>query len=147
MTTLDKVRPLAQAAAEQNCVELWDVEFLREGPSWVLRVTIDHPEGIDMDHCEAVSRALDPMLDEADPISQSYMLEVSSAGVERYLRDERDYERFLGEYAEVRLFAAQDGAKEHLGYLTAFDEETLTLDEGHVFSRKNISAVRLRLKL
>ncbi|MDR1735541.1 MAG: ribosome maturation factor RimP [Oscillospiraceae bacterium] len=145
MTVAEKVRPLAQKAAEAGGAELWDVEFLREGPQWVLRVTIDSPGGVDTDMCERVSRALDPMLDKADPIPQSYTLEVSSAGVERVLRDGRDYQRYLGEYAEVKLFNAVGGAKEHLGHLTAFDDETLTLDE-KVFLRADIAHVRLRIK-
>jgi len=144
---LDKVRPLALRAAEQNDVELWDVEFAREGAGWILRVTIDRPDGIDMDACEAVSRTLDPLLDKSDPIPQSYTLEVSSAGVERVLRNESDYQRYLGEYVEVRLFAAQNGQKEFFGHLYSFDDETLSLSEGQTFQRKNISQIRLRLKI
>lgn len=147
MNVIERVRPLAQKAAEDSGAELWDVEFLREGPHWVLRVTIDRSEGgVDLDMCERVSRALDPLLDEADPIPQSYMLEVSSAGVERILRNERDYERYLGQYAEVRLFKPIDGSKEHLGHLRAFDADTLTLDD-RVFPRGSIAQVRLRLKM
>lgn len=146
MNVIERVRPLAQKAAEVGGAELWDVEFLREGPHWVLRVVIDRPEGVDMDLCERVSRVLDPLLDEADPIPQSYMLEVSSAGVERVLRDERDYERYLGQYVEVRLFAPVNGSKEHLGYLKAFDIDTLTLD-GICFPRAGIAQVRLRLEM
>ena len=151
MTVAEKVRPLAEAAAKHCEAELWDLEFAREGPSWVLRVTIDRPGGVDMDLCEAVSRALDPMLDEADPVPQSYTLEVSSAGAERVLRGEEDYQRFLGSYAEVRLYAPQNGSREHLGHLTAFDAETLTLGGAdgknpQTFPRAGIAQVRLRLK-
>lgn len=149
MTVTEKVRPLAERAAQDAGVELWDIEFAREGPSWVLRVTIDSPGGVDMDMCEAVSRLLDPILDEADPIQQSYTLEVSSAGVERVLRDERDYQRYLGSYAEVKLYAPRNGSREHLGCLAAFDTETLTLDESgksKIFRRAEIAQVRLRLK-
>ena len=151
MSVIEKVRPLAAAAAERCGAGLWDLEFAREGPSWVLRVTIDSPGGVDMDMCEAVSRALDPMLDKADPIPQSYTLEVSSAGAERVLRGEEDYRRFAGSYAEVRLYAPKDGSREHFGHLAAFDAETLTLDDTagknpQTFERAGIAQVRLRLK-
>ena len=153
MSVLETVRPLAEQAAAQAGAELWDIEFAREGPGWVLRVTIDRPGGVDMDLCEAVSRALDPLLDKADPIQQSYTLEVSSAGVERVLRNEDDFRRFLGQYAEVRLFAPRDGSREHLGHLTAFDAETLTLTDDpegsenpRVFPRAEVAQARLRLK-
>ena len=122
--------------AAQGC-ELWDVEFVREA-------------GVSIDDCEAVSRALDPMLDEADPIEQSYNFEVSSAGVERQLKRPSDFERFMGSYIAVKLYKAADGAKEHLGYLRGYDNGAVTLEtkdgETRTFDPGSIASVHLRME-
>ena len=139
--------PIAEKAAKQLDAELWGVEFLREGGDWVLRISIDKPNGVvDMDLCEAFSKTVDPMLDEADPVPHAYTLEVSSAGAERVLRNDADLERFLGSYIEIRLYSPIDKQKELLGDLTAFNAEALTLDGKMQIPRKNIAQTRLRIK-
>ena len=94
---VDTVRSLAEPVAAQCGCEVWDVEYVREAGAWYLRVYIDKPGGVGIDDCEAVSRALDPVLDEADPVPGSYVFEVSSAGAERELKRPGDFERFIGE--------------------------------------------------
>ena len=88
---------------------LWDVEYVKEGSEWYLRVTIDSPSGITIDDCERVHRAIDPVIDEHDPIENAYHLEVSSPGIERVLRTDAHLAAFAGEEVEVRLYAAVDG--------------------------------------
>ena len=118
----DLVAELARPVVEAQGCELWDVEYVREAGEWFLRVYIDKEGGVSIDDCEAVSRALDPLLDEADPIESSYNFEVSSAGVERALKRPSDFQRFLGAHIAVKLYSAVDGQKEYLGYLRGYDE-------------------------
>ncbi|MBQ8974855.1 MAG: ribosome maturation factor RimP, partial [Oscillospiraceae bacterium] len=99
----DTVAALARPVVEQAGCELWDVEYVKEAGQWFLRVYIDKEGGVSIDDCEAVSRALDPILDESDPIETSYVFEVSSAGAERSLKRPSDFERFMGSLVEVRL--------------------------------------------
>ena len=96
-----KVYELAQPVAQRQGLEIWDVEYLREAGQWFLRVYIDKENGVGIDDCEKFSRELDPILDEADPISESYVFEVSSAGAERELKRTSDFERFIGSKVEV----------------------------------------------
>ncbi len=139
-TVTDLALPVVSALG----LELWDVEFLKEGSDWVLRIFIDKQGGVFIDDCEAVSKAIDPLLDDADPIDKAYTLEVSSAGVERVLKRDTDFQRYIGSNVQIRLYKAEDGQKEHTGLLTAFDAQTLTLDSIKVFERKNISLARLK---
>ena len=97
--------------------DIWDVEYVKEGADWHLRVTIDSPDGIDINDCEKVHRAIDPILDECDPIETFYYLEVSSPGVERELRTDEHIARCKGMKVEAKLFAAHDGAKSIIGIL------------------------------
>ena len=127
--------------AGQDC-SLWAVEYAKEGGRWVLRVLIDHEGGVNTVHCEAVSRALDPLLDEQDPIPGSYMLEVSSAGLERPLKRPEDFRRMMGRAVLVRLYAPREGVREFIGTLSACDGETLTLEgqsPAAVPARSNVS--------
>ncbi|MDR0670968.1 MAG: ribosome maturation factor RimP [Oscillospiraceae bacterium] len=136
----------APAVAAAGC-ELWDVEFVREGGRAVLRVYIDRAGGVGTQHCEAVSRALDPLLDEADPIEGSYTLEVSSAGLERPLRRGSDFVRFIGHTVSVRLYAPRGGVREFVGTLSGHDGQTVTLDGGALaFDKKDIALVRLHVE-
>ena len=96
---------------------VWDLEYVKEGAEMYLRVTIDKPEGINIDDCEKVHRAIDPVLDEADPIEESYHLEVSSPGIERELRTDEHFDACVGEEVEIRLYAPAEGAKSHTGEL------------------------------
>lgn len=106
---------------------LWDVEYVKEGSEWYLRVTIDSPSGITIDDCERVHRAIDPVIDEHDPIENAYHLEVSSPGIERVLRTDAHLAAFAGEEVEVRLYAAVDGKKSLRGILGGTDEKAVTL--------------------
>lgn len=120
----------APIAAEQGC-GIWDVEYVKEAGSWYLRVYLDRPEGVTIDHCEAVSRALSDKLDEADPIEGSYILEVSSPGADRVLRKPEHFARFLGEKVEVRLYRPRDGARSLVGELLGREEDgAVTLRTG-----------------
>ena len=113
---------------------LWDLEYVKEGSDYYLRITIDKEDGITIDDCEAVHQAVDPLLDEADPIPDSYHLEVSSPGIERELRTEEHFLAMLGSEVEVRLFHAVDGKKSYTGILEGYADDTirLTTAEGPV---------------
>ena len=142
---------LAAPLAERQGCTLWDVEYVKEGGAWCLRVLIDKEGGVDILDCETISRQLSDLLDEADPIEGSYTLEVGSAGAERALKRPEDFARFLGSPVLVKLYRALDGRKELAGTLEAHDStsgavtlrlgaETLTLE------KKDIALVRLRVE-
>lgn len=149
-------QPGGAAAAVENIVRpvvegmglrLWDVRFEKEGPDWFLRVLIDRDEPLDTDTCEAVSRAIDPLLDQADPIDQSYYLEVGSPGLGRKLTRPEHYEAVQGQKVSVRLYRAnENGVKEFSGLLTSREGNTITL-EGPAgpmqFELSAVSTVRL----
>lgn len=113
------VREIAEPLAESLGYILWDVEYVKEGADMILRITIDTDAegGITIDDCEKMHRAIDPLLDEADPIEDAYMLAVSSPGVERELTQPMHFERMAGEEVEIRLYAAVDGTKTYRGEL------------------------------
>ena len=136
---------LLPVLAEHN-FELWDVEYVKEAGTWYLRAYIDKEGGIAVDDCEVISRILSDWLDQADFIEDSYILEVSSPGLGRPLKKERDFERSLGEEVEIRLYKALNKQKEFTGILKAYDKETVTIEtaEGElVFDRPNIALIRL----
>lgn len=143
----DIVTEIATPVAEKLGLELWDMEFIREGGRYVLRVYIDREDGVSLNDCEAFSRALDPLLDEADPIEESYVLSVSSAGVERVLKHRRHFERFIGSEVRVRLYKAKDGAREHTGVLASHDGKTLVLADEKSFDSVEIAKVWLKSAL
>ena len=139
----------APVIAERGCT-LWDVEYVKEAGTWYLRVLLDKEGGVDILDCEAVSRRLSDLLDEADPIEGSYTLEVGSAGAERALKRPGDFQRYLGSAVLVKLYRNQDGRKEFPGVLTGYDEATgdVTITVGKqemTFSKKDIALVRLRV--
>lgn len=119
----DVVSALAIPLAEQLGYSIWDVEYVREGADYYLRITIDSEEGITIDDCETFSRAIDPILDEADPITDSYHLEVSSPGLEREIKTLEHIAYCTGETVEARLFAPLQGSRVHRGVLEGLDEE------------------------
>ncbi len=142
----ERVYELIKDAVEAEGARLWDVRFLKEGASWYLRVFIDKPEGISIDDCTNVSHAIDPIIDEADPIDVSYYLEVCSPGIERELTRSRHYEESLGKQVRLKLYRAYDGKKEITGTLEDVTEENVTLvTEGKALTveRKNISKANL----
>ena len=140
----------APVIAERGCT-LWDVEYIKEAGTWYLRVLLDKEGGVDILDCEAVSRRLSDLLDEADPIKGSYTLEVGSAGAERALKRPGDFQRYLGSPVLVKLYRNQDGRKEFPGVLTGYDEATgdVTITVGKqemTFAKKDIALVRLRVE-
>ena len=139
----------APAIAEQGCT-LWDVEYVKEAGSRYLRVYIDKPDGVSIRDCEDFSRALDPILDEADPIPDSYICEGAAAGAERQLKRPGDFARFLGAQVEVRLYQPVDGSKVHVGTLEQYDNGDVTVSDGktrRVFQKSAIAQVRLHLTI
>ena len=117
------VKKIAEPLAEELGYFLWDVEYVKEGADMYLRITIDSEEGITIEDCEKMHRAIDPLLDEADPIEDAYHLEVSSPGIERDLKTDMQINACEGWDVEVRLYAPVDGAKSYLGVLCELDEE------------------------
>ena len=144
-----KTTELIQPVVEANGVELFDVDYVKEGSDWYLRVYIDKEGGIAVDDCEVVSREADPILDADDCIEESYILEVSSPGLGRPLKKDKDFARSIGEEVEVRLFRAVEGCKEYTGLLNAYDKTTVTLmledEKTLVLERSNIALIRLAL--
>ncbi len=148
--TVAKVTQIAQElaapiAAAEGC-EIWDVEYVKEAGSWFLRVYLDRPEGVTIDHCEAVSRALSDKLDELDPIEGSYVLEVSSPGADRALKKPEHFARCMGETVEVRLYRPREGAKTVVGTLEGYEDGSVTLAtprETLTLDKKEIAQVKL----
>ena len=143
----DAVAALALPVVERAGCELWDVEYVKEGSEYYLRAYIDKPEGVTIQDCENVSRALSDELDREDFIQDSYILEVSSPGLGRPLKKEKDLKRSLGEEVEVRLYKPRDGQKEYTGILKAYDKDTVTIEtedsREEVFTRSEIALIRL----
>lgn len=146
----DTVLALAQPVVEAEGCEIWDVEYVKEAGAWYLRVYIDKVGGVSIDDCEAVSRALDPVLDEADPIPTSYIFEVSSAGVERELKRPRDFEKFLGSQVEVRHYQPVEGAKAHTGTLRGYADGAVTIEINgaeKTYQKAQVAQVRLSVTI
>ena len=149
-----KTEELLAPIAEANHVEIYDVEYVKEGSDWYLRCYIDKEEGVSIDDCEAVSRMLSDKLDETDFIDDAYILEVSSPGpgLGRTLKKDRHLEKSLLKEVDVKTYRPIDGTKEFTGILKAFDENTVTLGavssketKDIVFNRKEIAAIKLTL--
>lgn len=142
-----KTEALLLPMMEEHHFELVDVEFVKEAGTWYLRAYIDKPGGITIDDCESVSRKLSDLLDEKDFIEEAYILEVSSPGLGRPLKKDKDLERSLGESVEVKLFRALDKQKEFSGILKSWDKDTVTLEfedkAGLTIERANIALIRL----
>ncbi|MCI8852737.1 MAG: ribosome maturation factor RimP [Lachnospiraceae bacterium] len=142
-----KTEALVLPIIEQNQFELVDVEYVKEGGTWYLRAYIDKPGGITVDDCEIVNRALSDLLDEEDFIEESYILEVSSPGLGRPLKKEKDFQRSLGEEVEIRTYQPVEKQKEFTGILKDFDRETVTIEQedGELLqlNRDKIALIRL----
>lgn len=134
---------------EEHGFELVDVEYVKEAGNWYLRAYIDKEGGIAVDDCEVISRILSDWLDKEDFIDESYILEVSSPGLGRPLKKEKDFARSIGKDVEVRLYKALNKSKEYTGRLKAYDKESVTLqmEDGSdlVFQRAEIALIRLAL--
>ena len=149
MKITEKVWQFAEPLVQAQGCSLWDVEYVREGGEWFLRLYIDKDGGVDIDDCEAVSRAVDPVLDEKDPIPESYRFEVCSAGLERVLKRPSDFERFLGEPVLVKLYRPKNGQKEFPGVLKGYTDGAVTIDMNGTeltFEKPEVALVRLRVE-
>ena len=144
-----RTEELLAPIAEVNQVEIYDVEYVKEGSDYYLRAYIDKPEGVNILDCENVSRALSEALDKADFIPDAYILEVSSPGLGRQLKKDRHFANSLNQEVEVKLFEALDGQKEFAGMLKAYDKDTITITENEgkeiTFERTKIAVVRLAI--
>ena len=146
----DAVAALALPVVEGAGCALWDVEYVKEAGTWYLRVYIDKEGGVSIDDCEAVSRPLSDLLDQADPIEGSYTFEVSSAGADRPLKKPEHFAQFQGAEVEVKLYRPREGRKEFVGTLRGYADGDVTLDIGGaaaVFTKQEIALVRLYLRV
>lgn len=144
-TISEKVTEMALPVVESKGFELVDVEYLKEGPNWYLRVYIDKDGGITIDDCQAVSEELSRILDKTDPIQNAYYLEVSSPGLERPLKREVDFERHKGENVEVRLYSSENKCNKYEGELVGLEDGSIVIkvkNEILKFDRQNVSLVK-----
>ncbi len=149
MKVTDQVTAFAKPVVEENGCQLWDVEYVREGSERYLRVYIDKAGGIDIEDCEKIHRALDPILDEKDPIAESYHFEVCSAGLERALKRPGDFQQFMGSPILVKLYRPHNGLKEIPGVLRGYEEGRVTVEAGKetiTFEKSQVALVRLRVE-
>ena len=149
MKITDQVAAFAKPVVENFGCELWDVEYVREGSERYLRLYIDKDGGIDIEDCEKIHRAMDPILDEKDPIAESYHFEVCSAGLERPLKRASDFEKFIGSPILVKLYRPRNGLKELPGILRGYEEGRVTVEAGKetiTFEKSEVALVRLRVE-
>ena len=143
----ETVRQISYPIAQNLGLELWDIKFVKEGPNWYLRVFIDKPEGITLEDCEAMSRALDAPLDEFDPIPVSYCLEVCSPGIERELSNDSHLEKFIESDINIKLIRPDSNNEKILtGKLKKFDRDNIYIEKSEevAVNRKNISHINLK---
>ena len=139
----EKVETLLKEKIENIGYELYDVEYVKEGKNYFLRVFIDKSQGIDLNDCEKVNNEINEILDSANYIKDSYFLEVSSPGVERILRKEKHLEKNIGKEINVKLFKKDEkGNKEYQGVLEKFDDENIKLQDEILIERKNIAQIK-----
>lgn len=141
-----KTEQLLVPITERFGVEIYDIEYIKEGSDWYLRIYIDKPEGVNIDDCENVSRALSDELDKEDFISDAYILEVSSPGLGRTLKKDKHLEKSIGEEVEIKTYKPVDKQKEFQGILKAFDAESITIEteqEEKIFARNEVALIRL----
>lgn len=142
------VREAVSGIIESMGYELVDVEYVKEGPNWYLRIYIDKEGGISIDDCVAVNDATEPVIDKLDPIENAYIFEVSSPGLDRPIKTDNDYRRALGKEIEVTLYAQQCGGKQHKGVLKGKEDGRVLLEEGGKvveLDEKNIAGARLAI--
>ena len=140
-----KAEALILPLIEEHKFELVDVEYVKEAGNWYLRGYIDKPGGITVNDCETVSRAFSDKLDENDFIEDSYIMEISSPGLDRPLKKEKDFQRNMGKLVEVRTYRPIEKQKEFCGILTAFDSNSVTIDEDgteRTFEKKDMALIR-----
>ena len=149
MKITEQIAQYAEPVVTAHGCSLWDVEYVREGTEYYLRLYIDKEAGVDITDCEAVSRAMDPILDEKDPIKESYHFEVCSAGLERALKRPSDFERFMGSPITVKLYRPRNGLKELPCILRGYEDGRLTVEMGKetiTFEKSQVALVRLRVE-
>ena len=149
MKVTELVASIAEPIVQQHGCALWDVEYVREGSDYFLRIYLDKEGGVDINDCEAISRAMDPILDEKDPIQGSYHFEVCSAGLERTLKRPSDFERFMGSAITVKLYRPRNGLKEIPCVLEGYDNGKVTVTAGKetiTFEKSEVALVRLRVE-
>ena len=149
MKVTEQVVAFAEPIVKEHGCELWDVEYVREGSEYFLRLYIDRDGGVDINDCEAISRAVDPILDEKDPIPGSYHFEVCSAGLERVLKRPSDFQKYLGSPITVKLYRPRNGMKEIPCVLRAYEDGRLTVEAGKetvTFEKSEVALVRLRVE-
>ena len=149
MKVTELVASFAEPIVKQHGCELWDVEYVREGSEYFLRLYLDKETGVDINDCERISRAMDPILDEKDPIPTSYHFEVCSAGLERALKRPSDFERFMGSNITVKLYRPRNGLKEIPCVLKAYEDGKVTVEAGKetiTFEKSEVALVRLRVE-
>ena len=144
-----RAEELLAPIVELNGFELVDVEYVKEAGNWYLRGYIDKPGGITVNDCETVSRAFSDKLDENDFIEDSYIMEISSPGLDRPLKKDKDFERNMGTLVEIRTYRPIEKQKEFCGILTAYDSNSVTIDEDgteRVFDKKDTALIRLAIE-
>ncbi len=142
-----KVLTIVEPILTEKSLELADLEFVKEGPNWYLRIYIDKEGGVTIEDCESVSRILEKKLDEKDPIEQAYILEVSSPGIDRPLKKPEHFQKYIGEIIDIKLYKPLEGKKEYQGELKQFENGVITIiDENEKelqFVQKETASVRL----
>lgn len=141
----DTVEAIARPIVEEEGCSLWSVEYVREAGRWFLRVFIDKDGGVDVADCERISRRLDPILDDKDPIPESYVFEVGSAGIERELKRPSDFEQFMGSEVELKLYQPVNGKKSVVGILCGYNDGDVTVGET-TYKKQLLAQVRLHPK-
>ena len=146
--TEKRIEELIQPTVTEMGYELVDVEFVKEGPNWYLRIFIDKEGGVTIDDCEVVSKTLEKIFDEKDPIEQAYFLEISSPGIDRPLKKKEDFIKYNGEMVDIKLYKPYEGSKEYTGKLVDYNEDdgTVTVEidgKETAFAKKEIASIRL----
>ena len=145
----ERVEELARPVVEAEGCTLWDVEYVREAGTWYLRLLIDKEGGVSIDDCERISRRMDPVLDEEDPIPDSYVFEVGSAGADRELKRPRDFEQFMGAEVDVKLYQPVSGSKLFTGALSGYEDGRVSIlcgKQSRSFDKTQVAQVRLHVK-
>lgn len=147
VSTEKRLDAMLRPTVEEMGYEIADIEFVKEGPNWYLRVYVDKEGGVTIDDCELISKELEKILDENDPIEQAYFLEISSPGIDRPLKKKEDFIKFNGEAVDIKLYRTFEGSKEYTGRLKAYGEDgsvTIETDTKELtFAKKDIASVRL----
>ena len=149
MKITEQVSLFAKPIVEANGCTLWDIEYVREGSDRFLRLYIDKEGGVGIDDCEVIARAMDPILDEKDPIPESYIFEVCSAGLERPLKRPSDFAAFMGAAITVKLYRPRNGLKEIPCILRGYEDGRITVEAGKetiTFEKSEVALVRLRVE-